>query len=125
MEKLTSMPPKDGRVGGLPLAARKIFSVVTSPVTAEKRAGSLLSFGEMLPFLCMRRHFSCLGLLGVSAFFIFIFLFYSNFLFLSTTCAWLGERLNTLRKLLHVCALFGKRLNIIRKQHHVFMFKSL
>ena len=43
---------------GLPLAARKIFSVVTSPVTAEREPVSLLCregffFAHVLPFFLL------------------------------------------------------------------------
>ena len=50
---------------GPPTSSKKDFSVVTSPVTAERERVS--SFCREGSFLCMRHPFSSQGLLGVSA----------------------------------------------------------
>ena len=75
------MPPKKRRVRP-PTSSKKGFSVVTSPVTAERKLVSFFCREDY--FLRMRYPFSCQGLLGVSAFLYICFESSFNFLFLST-----------------------------------------
>ena len=79
-ERLASAPPKDGRIW--PSTSNKEdFSVVTSPVTAERERVSFYCRKDL--FLCKRRPLSRQGVLGVSAFFIFVFNLILIFFFFS------------------------------------------
>ena len=67
----------------LPPVARKNY--VLSLRWSLLKENRLLSFAERVPSLCMRRPFSWQGLMGVSAFFVFIFnsiLFYFRLTYL-------------------------------------------